>query len=1549
MLFRLFVTSCTALMYVSAQASEPRLGASDPLGSPNGYALFRNDKLFYPSNPRLFNISGFTNNLSFENQSTDVNYFDSAVPRAAFPLGRGEQIFTTAGNVLQPDKQEIVLVYRGYPSPDSPYIHLKNGRLEKSDTLVVKIGSGEDHKYTISPGSSAYLTPRSSEPLPDGRMIVASDLFAVAAGDLDRLPDANYQYHDEVVVAYVDGDPLGDSQDVNLSVLNYGDSSSSDPVETRAIGSVKLNLLKTAGPTFDEACDLCPLLADNQVSVSIGDFDGDGYNEIALAYIVDGTHLVVDLFRYRTSASGDSSLELISSGGSDTKLVEVFNNSVSAAVGSFLGRDAASEKNFAILTGSRNLIGSRGDQLILGFSVSSGHSSRNVNKSVSQVATLQAYSMELVDTLVTDATNAKQGELTADISSSAAIPQTIVLSGGTGPWSAVNGTWHPTITGPRSFTIPVDSTNFGSFSGQNIRFKSDGALSPFTTKRFLPYQYSPFGSAQQYLRVQIVPGLFHFDPGNGFDFSRRELAVAWNNSSDETVISLDELGPDISGNSLFNERDRLALSINGHKAGKSFALAAGGFIGNNNPASPVWPLGLSTFNFDGNVGVAMLQVTGDQKLKVTCSASAENSQSSCGALPPQGSSGQIYAKASDNFRLPIAAIDSDGTSLRVGAPIHYQVTNPAQLDYILEQPPQHTAWLALSGSKGPAVVNISRYPTFTTSLLDNQQKGFTTKTTERNDSTIGTSASQNLQLRAYTDFKAGFLKGGTNLSVDVSTKLSYSKKTKVNDLNSKYKSTQVDLTGNTAFDDLLVGKVQIVDVWRYRLYGFTLSNSAIPYPFYEISFPAKETTFVSGGLDTDWYVPIHETGNILSYPDHNTACSPADLAPISQPGEPDILAPLLSCQKNIWNGTASSVALKLDEKVSNGKEIDNSQTLNASADLKVSFSTEWEADFLAAKGGAGVSASATVGASAEKSWGDLTVTDNVTTHGQGITVTQPAGVSTYAYGYEPIFYNTKAGTLKVGFATDPLASDIGKIFWRSYYSGKPDPALNLPFRFVNTSPGGTPSWTANTFITRKKMRGLFARKSVRDAITGEYELIGTSATDGDRVLLDARVYNYSLGPSTGAITVQFSYIAYDENTNREICPGIPANRGAVCPVSFRTIIGKGSSAPDGGDPISLELRQMKDAYIVWNTQGLAKEGVQSYRIYVDLNPGNSSNELYPEEPPCTAFPCETPEGDEKLTDPGQNNEGWGVLTIKPATANSVSATTASSADESSSPESSAKVRSSTSTDPASLTDISVEDSPYPRLSLTLDNGLPGGNFSQPTAFLGRTASVRVEGNRGDAEVQSYHAFIFNGPPADPRSRVIAAVELGGSGRHDSAAWFDWTPKRLGLHHLYAVIGEYAGPDILKESEFRLAVNVRPAPCDLNADGRVDRHDLNMLSAEMGKTVNESVCGVSCDLDGDGRITGKDLELLSALCDSEACAFASPEYVGGVSAAESWPKLEPFGSGTGDNQAAAAAESELYQSELRRKQDLQTILYYYKGQAVTRGPYATQAGIALGKK
>jgi hypothetical protein len=102
--------------------------------------------------------------------------------------------------------------------------------------------------------------------------------------------------------------------------------------------------------------------------------------------------------------------------------------------------------------------------------------------------------------------------------------------------------------------------------------------------------------------------------------------------------------------------------------------------------------------------------------------------------------------------------------------------------------------------------------------------------------------------------------------------------------------------------------------------------------------------------------------------------------------------------------------------------------------------------------------------------------------------------------------------------------------------------------------------------------------------------------------------------------------------------------------------------------------------------------------------------------------------------------------------------------------------------------------------------------------------------------------------------------------------------------------------------------------------------------------------------------------MTQLCDSQSCAFATTEYVGGTSPSE--PDMHEIrkadnvattafmAANPEDKETMSSADDvpgpQRYQEELQRKQGLRSIQYWYKGKPVTSGPLAKQT-TALAKR
>lgn len=206
----------------------------------------------------------------------------------------------------------------------------------------------------------------------------------------------------------------------------------------------------------------------------------------------------------------------------------------------------------------------------------------------------------------------------------------------------------------------------------------------------------------------------------------------------------------------------------------------------------------------------------------------------------------------------------------------------------------------------------------------------------------------------------------------------------------------------------------------------------------------------------------------------------------------------------------------------------------------------------------------------------------------------------------------------------------GALKYASLYGQKPDPALNLPWRFYPyiITPGQV-GWLPELRIQRKQMRGLFLRRSEINPVTGTYDFLSANPKAGDIVRIEPRIYNYSAAKTASNISVVFQVIPFDSGSNSEICPdAVYSGDGAICPAEDRITIGTttvGKLDPlqftclDGTDKMPANVTGCADpVFIDWDTTnfGPGSIGTNAYRVYVVLNPnGAAGSETYVAERP----------------------------------------------------------------------------------------------------------------------------------------------------------------------------------------------------------------------------------------------------------------------------------------------------------------------------------------------
>lgn len=1357
-----------------AAQTGPQPGATDPIGSTEHLTLFPDDEVV------AFEPGQTANTLQQCIYRTDQNKLKLGQPVCTSVANLQNPMVAASGRILDPSHESVVTAQR-------------NGA---STQIVLSI---TDPKVPSVPQNVL-----DSSALAD-RTLVGTDAIAIAVGDVDKLQDSSYNYHDEVVVAY-----LTQNGAVAVEVANYGNSpDGSDP---------KNRILGVARPAVDQLVQ-----DDNPLAVAIGDFDGDGNNEIAVTLAAnDGIHV-------------------------------------------FLYRVVVDANNPSIGTEQLNLVSS--------FTL----------------ALPGGINGETVQMLATNSTVAD--DLNGDGIEELAIG--VVFQTKKDSLSPADAAW------PFIYHVTLDS---------NLNLKSSDTVSNIpAAAQAPPPSFAHY--TVPFVKIQLATGQFLFNPP-AIPFGQHQLIAAWNyynpaeyiGQINLQLLSASSGSPALTPVGSLLESALPVVDTNG----ASFSLAAGGFTGNSNIQSPTSEVSIASRADGSNYYLATFQPSASGVTQADISKTANSPYDS---LAP----------------LPVVAADWAGQSVYLGAPAHITIENAISTDYILEEPPKHSYW------DGTQVNTISNYDSNNVSFSYAEGSTSSTKSTDHSNWTIGGSVAVSAGETAEVNEDAFLAKTDEQESVDVSVKASYQYNQDSTSYNSSYSGRNFTIGSATDHDDTISGRLQTIDVWRYRIYGLTQTDPNTN-TFYDIMLPGPVTPFYGAGMDFDWYQPIHENGNILTYPQafNSSGGNPPDVGSWTDPGSGQVYTGVLIPIANwFFDGNTGSESIALNQGSATGNSFDYSHTLSESADVKASASAKIEVGGASAEG----RISGEVSFNNSNSWGTATTNDNTTSTQTTISLTKGSMPADEGYEFDPITYVTQDGTFKMSFIVpNPAGSGPGAQFWASQYGSAPDPALNLPHRFQPTYSDTTNAqngWALNTTSSaRKKIRGLFFRQCYAgpgsqpgqcapDPVTQDYPFLNSAAVTGNLVRLEARVYNESTAMQANNITVQFQEIPYDSASDNEVCDA-PINAGLaggqICPASARTVIGQttiGKLGPlqftclSGTDDPTITGCNPQSVFINWDTTkygpSAGSSATNSYRIYVVLIPGDPK-ELYgsdgvPESiqnmtnaTPITVTTANphnlhtgdyvaiaetglqlpddtnhifqvtavdgynftlngttdvagTYSGDATFTpiNPGENDEGYAEFDIQGAST-SLGAVLGQQFDD------------------------YLNGNSLQAIDLHTDK-LTNGTV---TAYQNRPVRLRVGVFSSVAHPEGVNLLLFDGDPAQGAPAIASQlVHPGNNGGNGTDVWFNWTPATTGTHHLYAKLLESGNDAKIGNATSMLQVDVF-RPGDVNGDGKVDRADLNEVLQNVGKSASQSSCGPACDLNGDGSITVLDMRKLALICGPTAC-------------------------------------------------------------------------------
>lgn len=312
------------------------------------------------------------------------------------------------------------------------------------------------------------------------------------------------------------------------------------------------------------------------------------------------------------------------------------------------------------------------------------------------------------------------------------------------------------------------------------------------------------------------------------------------------------------------------------------------------------------------------------------------------------------------------------------------------------------------------------------------------------------------------------------------------------------KSYEVSVEVQAVHDDMIYATVGDYTIWEYPVYndgefqGYM--STVVPELVENRWFPSKSWSGTK-------YMPNHEAGNILSYPEID------NLQEITS--EYETIKNLSNNSYGLGPSTTYKWSLAFSDFKENNASLSNKVGIEVGRD--VGIGTEGSTEVSAAPFGIGGSVSIdykiSVGKSLTGNFSLETFSSHTTTVKEDLSLEVKLGGTVgpeTGYQIRPFAYWTESGVMVIDYAVnvDEAAQGYTPTWWQDTYGTMPDPALNLPWR-LDPEKGHA----LNTDLKRYQTKDI--------VIYPKYP------SPGDTILVYVKIFNYSLLPTPDPVKLSF--------------------------------------------------------------------------------------------------------------------------------------------------------------------------------------------------------------------------------------------------------------------------------------------------------------------------------------------------------------------------------------------------------------------------------------------